>query len=91
LHLLGPITLLTLCSAAEHVKLFLSCTSAEHSDRVRIVATDPIREYLSKLGKLGAEAANKNRTPAERKKIARAGAKARWAKKKGPARKSTSR
>jgi hypothetical protein len=46
------------------------------------VASDPVREYLSKLGKRGAEAANEKRTPAQRKKVARNAAKARWSKKK---------
>jgi hypothetical protein len=46
------------------------------------VTDQAIREYLSKLGKLGAEAANKKRTPAQRKKVARRAARARWAKKK---------
>lgn len=49
---------------------------------VRIVTDDAVREYLSKLGKRGAEATNQKLTPAQRKKSARRAAQARWAKKK---------
>jgi hypothetical protein len=47
------------------------------------MADQSVREYLSRLGKKGAEAANSKRTAAERKKVARRAAKARWAKEKG--------
>ncbi len=40
-----------------------------------------IREYLSKLGKKGAEAANGQRSPEKRSKLARKAANARWKKK----------
>jgi len=46
------------------------------------MADESIREYLSKLGRRGAEAANKKRTAAERKKVAKRAAQARWAKQK---------
>jgi hypothetical protein len=46
------------------------------------VTEQAIRDYLSQLGKKGAEAANKNMTAAQRKKRARRAAQARWAKKK---------
>jgi len=41
-----------------------------------------VRDYLSRLGKRGAEATNKRLTAAQRKKAARRAARARWAKKK---------
>jgi hypothetical protein len=41
-----------------------------------------IRDYLASLGRKGAASANSKRTPAQRKKIAKAGAAARWAKAK---------
>jgi hypothetical protein len=41
-----------------------------------------VSDYLSKLGRRGAEAANKKRTPAQRKRVARHAAQARWAKAK---------
>jgi hypothetical protein len=46
------------------------------------MAEDAVREYLSKLGKRGAEATNSKLTPAQRKKAARKAAKARWSKNK---------
>jgi len=46
------------------------------------VATDDVREYLSKIGRKGAKAANRTRTPEERKEVARRAAQARWAKAK---------
>jgi len=46
------------------------------------MADQSVREYLSKLGRRGAEAANSKRTAAERKKVARRAAQARWAKAK---------
>jgi chromosome segregation ATPase len=39
---------------------------------------ESIREYLSKLGKRGADATNSQLTPAERQKKARRAAEARW-------------
>jgi phage I-like protein len=41
---------------------------------------ESIREYLSKLGKRGADATNSQLTPAQRKNKARRAAQARWAK-----------
>ena len=46
------------------------------------MTNDPVREYLSKLGKRGAEATNSKLTPAQRKGSARRAAQARWAKQK---------
>jgi len=46
------------------------------------VADDPVREYLSKLGKLGAKATNSQLTKKERSESARRAAKARWSKSK---------
>lgn len=43
---------------------------------------DAVREYLSQLGRKGAAASNQKRTPAQRKKIAKKAAEARWGKKK---------
>ena len=43
------------------------------------VTGDPIREYLSKLGKLGAKATNSKLTKKQRQKSASKAAKARWA------------
>lgn len=42
--------------------------------------TDPIKDYLSKLGRKGAKATNSKLTAEQRKKSARRAAKARWAK-----------
>ena len=41
-----------------------------------------VHDYLSKLGKRGAEVANQARTPKQRKKIAKKAAEARWGKRK---------
>jgi hypothetical protein len=43
---------------------------------------DPIREYLSKLGKRGAKVTNEKLTVEERIESARRAAQARWAKQK---------
>ena len=44
-----------------------------------LVTDDPIRDYLSKLGKLGAKATNSKLTKKQRQKPAQKAAKARWA------------
>jgi len=41
---------------------------------------ESIREYLSKLGKRGAETTNSQLTPAQRKRKAKKAAEARWSK-----------
>ena len=46
------------------------------------MADSSIREYLSKLGKKGAEATNAKLTPEQRSKAAKKAAKARWGKKR---------
>lgn len=46
------------------------------------MANDPIRDYLSQLGRKGAQATNAKLTPAQRKKSAKRAAAARWAKQK---------
>jgi hypothetical protein len=45
---------------------------------------DPVREYLSKLGKRGAKVTNSQLTVEERIESARRAAQARWAKQKQP-------
>jgi hypothetical protein len=47
-----------------------------------MATNDDVREYLSKLGRKGAKAANRARTPEQRKEVARRAAQARWAKAK---------
>jgi len=42
-----------------------------------------VRNYLSQIGRRGAEASNSNRTPAQRKAQAKKAAQARWIQKKG--------
>jgi len=42
--------------------------------------TDPVRDYLSKLGRKGAAVTNQKLTPEQRKKAAQKAARARWAK-----------
>jgi hypothetical protein len=46
------------------------------------MASDPVKEYLSKLGKKGAAATNSKLTRRERQENARKAIKARWAKHK---------
>jgi protein-disulfide isomerase len=60
----------------------IACPSAEHRAKVRIVTDEAVREYLSKLGRRGADATNNQLTPAQRKKKAKKAAQARWAKQK---------
>jgi hypothetical protein len=47
-----------------------------------LVAEESIREYLSKLGKRGADTTNNQLTAAQRKKKAEKAARARWGKRK---------
>jgi hypothetical protein len=46
------------------------------------VTDESVREYLSRLGRRGADATNNQLTPAQRKRKAQKAAKARWAKTK---------
>ena len=70
-HLLGPLfcAIVTVCSPAEHVKEFLL-----------VVNKQELSEYLAKLGSKGGLATAKNRTPEQRKAVARKAAQARWSK-----------
>jgi hypothetical protein len=47
---------------------------------VQFVKTNPVKEYLAKLGRRGGRATAKNLTPEQRKASARKAAQARWAK-----------
>jgi general stress protein YciG len=49
---------------------------------VNFVSSKEIKQYLAKLGRKGGAATAKNRTPEQRKQIARKAAQARWAKEK---------
>jgi hypothetical protein len=42
------------------------------------MAKDPVREYLSKVGRKGAKAANLKRSAEQRREVARKAAQARW-------------
>jgi hypothetical protein len=54
----------------------LMCSSAEHRAKVRTETDEAVREYLSKLGRRGADATNNQLTPAQRKRKAKKAA--RW-------------
>jgi hypothetical protein len=58
----------------------ITCPSAEHRAKVRTVTDEAVREYLSKLGRRGADATNNQLTPAQRKRKAKKAARARWGK-----------
>lgn len=53
------------------------------SDKNMSVSAKDVREYLSRIGRKGAEATNQKLTKEQRRESARRAAQARWAKAKG--------